>query len=89
LIQGINARWLGIASGLWATKGDLSAYESEYKTKIPLALDESGAWFRSFRVMSVPTVLIADADGRIVRLIEGFDAEWPDELQREESNRER
>lgn len=80
LAQDVNARWLGIASGLWATKDVLSAYKAQHKMKIPLALDESGVWFRSFRVMNVPTVLIADADGTIVRRIEGFDAGLPREL---------
>jgi thiol-disulfide isomerase/thioredoxin len=81
LSQSVRARWLGIASGLWATKEDLSAYEAQYKTKIPLALDESGVWFRSFRVMNVPTVLIADANGKIVRRIEGFDSGLSNELR--------
>jgi hypothetical protein len=31
--------------------------------------------------MNVPTVLIADADGRIIRRIEWFDAALPAELQ--------
>jgi thiol-disulfide isomerase/thioredoxin len=82
LTQSVEARWLGVASGLWATKEDLNAYQTQHKTKIPLALDESGVWFRSFRVMNVPTVVIADADGKIVRRIEGFDASLPSELQR-------
>jgi hypothetical protein len=74
LAKAVPARWLGIASGLWATQDDLRAYKVQYKTKIPLALDESGVWFRSFRVMKVPTVLVADAGGTIVRRFEGFDA---------------
>ncbi len=82
LSQNVSARWLGVASGLWATNADLRAYEAEHKTRIPLALDEQGVWFRSFRVMNVPTVLIADADGRIVRRFEGFDANLPAELKR-------
>ena len=38
---------------------------------IPLTLDASGEVFRAFRVNDVPTVLIADAGGRLVRRIEG------------------
>jgi hypothetical protein len=34
-------------------------------------LDASGEVFRAFRVNDVPTVLIADAHGRIVRRLEG------------------
>jgi thiol-disulfide isomerase/thioredoxin len=64
-------RWLGIASGLWANSEDLRKYRAEYKVSIPLTLDASGEVFRAFRVNDVPTVLIADAGGRIVRRIEG------------------
>jgi hypothetical protein len=76
-----KVRWLGIASGLWATQRDLQSYQTEHKTVVPLALDESGEWFRAFRVMNVPTVLIADEKGRIVRRIDGFDSNWPVQLQ--------
>jgi len=64
-------RWLGIASGLWANSQDLRQYRTQYKVTIPLTLDASGQVFRAFRVNEVPTVLIADAGGRIVRRIEG------------------
>jgi thiol-disulfide isomerase/thioredoxin len=68
-------RWLGIASGLWANSEDLRHYRAEYKVTIPLTLDASGEVFRAFRVNDVPTVLIADAGGRIVRRIEGSAAQ--------------
>lgn len=64
-------RFIGIASGLWADRADLRKYRAQYQVSIPLALDESGAEFRAFRVNNVPTILVADADGRIVRRIEG------------------
>jgi hypothetical protein len=65
-----RVRWLGIASGLWANSEDLHKYRDENKMAIPLTLDASGGVFRAFRVNDVPTVLIADAGGRIVRRIE-------------------
>jgi thiol-disulfide isomerase/thioredoxin len=64
-------RWLGIASGLWANSEDLRKYRAQYNVTIPLTLDASGEVFRAFRVNDVPTVLIADAGGRVVRRIEG------------------
>jgi peroxiredoxin len=73
-------RWLAIAL-LVGDKDDLIDYRAKYETAIPLTLDESGMWFRSFRVMNVPTLLIADASGKIVRRIDGFDASLPAELQ--------
>jgi thiol-disulfide isomerase/thioredoxin len=64
-------RVVGIASGLWANSEDLRKYRGEYKVSIPLTLDASGTAFREFRVVEVPTVVIADAGGRVVRRIEG------------------
>jgi len=64
-------RWLGIASGLWANTEDLRQYRAKYKMTIPLTLDASGEVFRAFRINDVPTILIADAGGRVVRRIEG------------------
>jgi peroxiredoxin len=66
-----RVRWLGIASGLWANTEDLRQYQSKNGVTIPLTLDSSGEVFRAFRVNDVPTVLVADADGRIVRRIDG------------------
>ena len=64
-------RLLGIASGLWANSEDLRQYRAKYQVTIPLTLDASGEVFRTFRVNDVPTVLISDAGGRVLRRIEG------------------
>ena len=70
-----RVRWLGIASGLWANPEDLRKYQTDYKVHIPLTLDESGALFRAFRVTNVPTVLVADATGKIVKRFEFDDTQ--------------
>jgi peroxiredoxin len=74
------ARWLGIASGLWATPEDLREYGSKYRVSMPLTLDESGALFRAFEVTEVPVALIVDGSGRIVRRVDGRDVETPTAL---------
>jgi hypothetical protein len=38
--------------------------------RIPLTLDESGREFRAFRVNDVPTILVADSSGKILRRID-------------------
>jgi len=76
-----NARWLGVASGLWATPPDLREYRLKYHVNIPLALDESGALFRAFNVNEVPVVLVADGSGRIIRRIEAADLAAPSALK--------
>jgi hypothetical protein len=68
-------RWIGVASGLWATAEDLRKYRDDYEVRIPLTLDESGRLFRAFRVTEVPTVLIADAQGKLIRRIVPDDPE--------------
>jgi peroxiredoxin len=75
-------RWLGVASGLWSTPDELREYETEHALRIPLTLDESGNWFRAFDVMRVPTIVLADARGRIVRRVEGFDETLESEIAR-------
>lgn len=70
LAAGAPVRWLGIASGLWATDADLVDYRQKTGVKIPLALDESGKLFRAFDVMHVPTALLVGADGRLLRRLD-------------------
>ena len=60
-----DARWLGIASGLWASPKDLADYQKDPGTDIPLTLDASGKLFRAFGVRDVPTVVLLDAQGRV------------------------
>jgi hypothetical protein len=72
-----EVRWLGIASGLWATKGDLRDYRKQYGVRIPLSLDESGALFREFNISEVPAALVVDKTGRILRQIGPQDLATP------------
>ncbi|RAO76720.1 TlpA family protein disulfide reductase [Dyella jiangningensis] len=65
-----GVRWLGVASGLWANRDELAAYQREHHIAMPLALDDSGALFRRFRVMHVPTVIVLDGKGKVVRRTE-------------------
>jgi peroxiredoxin len=64
-----TVRWLGIASGLWANQDDLRDYRKQYGVRIPLSLDASGDLFREFNVSEVPTALVVDKNGRILKLI--------------------
>ena len=80
---------LGVASGLWTVPIELEDYRVLHDTPIPLMLDESGEWFRSFEVSDVPTLLVADGSGRLVRRIDGFNADWPIELGLQQRDRKR
>ncbi len=73
LAHGSDARWIGIASGLWANRDELAAYQREHHITMPLALDDSGALFRRFRVMHVPTVIVLDGQGKVLRRAEEVD----------------
>jgi hypothetical protein len=59
----------------------LRQYRAEYQVTIPLTLDASGEVFRAFRVNDVPTILIADASGRIVKRIEASASRDADALR--------
>jgi thiol-disulfide isomerase/thioredoxin len=74
-----HVRWIGIASGLWADADELREYQANNKVQIPLTLDESGSLFRAFRVTEVPTVLIADATGKLKERVNTDD---PDALRK-------
>ena len=78
LARDTHARWLGIASGLWASHDELAEYQREHHIAIPLALDDSGALFRRFRVMHVPTLIVLDAQGKLIRRTEIGDARLAD-----------
>jgi peroxiredoxin len=69
-----HVRWLGIASGLWATPRDLRQYRSKYEVDIPLTLDESGRLLREFGVNNTPTIIVVDAQGKIIRRVEPGEA---------------
>lgn len=59
-------RWIGIASGLWATAADLEEYRTQKHVTIPISLDQSGDLFRRFGVKDVPAFVVIDATGRVV-----------------------
>jgi len=65
-----NARWIGVASGLWATSEELIKYRDDNHIAIPLSIDETGATFRAFAVKEVPTFLVIDPKGRLSRRID-------------------
>jgi thiol-disulfide isomerase/thioredoxin len=69
-----RVRWVGIASGLWAGSEDLAQYRDQYKVAMPLVLDTAGGLFREFGVTGVPTLVMVDAQGRLVRRIDTPDA---------------
>jgi len=77
-----GVRWLGIASGLWATPEDLRDYRKQYGVAIPLTLDESGALFRQFGVTEVPTAFMIDRQGRIAGKVAAGDTQTPTALRR-------
>lgn len=65
-----SVRWVGIASGLWASEQDLHDYRNEHGIPVPMTLDRDGALFRRFGIHRVPAVIVVDADGRIVGQVE-------------------
>jgi len=61
--------WLGIAQGLWTSPESVTEYRDKTHTRLPLALDADGSLFRAFGVHQMPTVVLIDGDGRLVRVL--------------------
>jgi peroxiredoxin len=61
--------WLGVAHNLWTSVDDVAEYRTKTATRIPLAFDADGAVFRAFDVHQMPTVVLLDPDGRVVRVL--------------------
>ncbi|MDO9420252.1 MAG: TlpA disulfide reductase family protein [Herminiimonas sp.] len=64
-----NVEWLAIASGLWASEQDLLDYQKLEKIEMPLALDASGRIFRAFDIRQIPSIVLIDANNRIVQIL--------------------
>jgi hypothetical protein len=63
--------WLGVMSHMWTTPEALAKYEAKMKPPIPLAVDSSGAAFRTFGVKRFPAIALIDTHGHLARLVEG------------------
>lgn len=68
-----HMRWLGIASGLWATQADLIDYRKDKHVTLPLVLDDSGAVFRRFGVRDTPVIVLVAPAGRVIARFDQVD----------------
>lgn len=66
-----SLEWFGVMNHLWTTPKDLADYESRMKPRVPLAVDSTGAAFRTFGVRRFPAVAFVDTRGRLIKLVEG------------------
>jgi len=66
-----SVEWFGVMSNLWTTPKELAGYESKMNPRLPLAVDSSGAAFRTFGVKRFPAVALIDTSGRLIKLVEG------------------
>jgi peroxiredoxin len=76
LAAGQTIEWFGVMSHMWTVPKALAKYESKMKPRFPLALDSSGAVFRTFGVKRFPAVALIDTDGRLIKLVEGDPAKF-------------
>ena len=64
-----NIDWVGVAGGPWATAADLADYQAKHKVSLPIGLDVSGKLFRAFGIRDIPTIILIDATGKVLRVI--------------------
>ena len=67
--------WAGVSGGPWSSAEDLAQYRAKHKVTIPLALDSSGELFRAFGVRDIPTIVLIDSGGKIVKVIGSGEAD--------------
>ena len=77
-----GVEWLTVANNLWTTPKDLVSYKNKTKTLVPIAMDSDGRAYRVFGIKRFPTVAVIGANGRLVRLIEGSNADLSATLKR-------
>jgi peroxiredoxin len=68
--------WFGVMTHMWTTPKTLAKYESKMKPRFPLAVDGSGAAFRTFGVKRFPALALIDTHGRLAKLVEGDPAKF-------------
>jgi peroxiredoxin len=68
--------WFGVMSHMWTTPKALAKYVSKMKPSLPLAVDSSGAAFRTFGVKRFPAVALIDTQGHLAKLVEGDPAKF-------------
>ena len=61
-----NVQWVGIISGLWTKDSDVESYLDTTETAIPVLLDAEGEIHRRFGIQQIPSVVLIDADGKVV-----------------------
>jgi peroxiredoxin len=66
-----HIEWFGVMSHMWTAPKALAKYESKMKPLLPLAVDSSGAAFRTFGVKRFPAVALIDTQGRLIKLVDG------------------
>jgi peroxiredoxin len=65
-----TTEWFGVMAQMWTAPKALANYESKMQPPFPLALDSTGAAFRTFGVRRLPAVALIDTRGRLVKLVE-------------------
>ena len=73
--------WVAISGGPWATEQDLADYKKNNKVSFPLALDSSGSLFRAFGIRDIPTVVLIDSSGKIVKMVSPTDTDLAGAVQ--------
>jgi thiol-disulfide isomerase/thioredoxin len=67
--RGLGLVVLGINQG--ESAGAASAFANEMKLRYPIRLDEGQAYGRAYAAVGLPTSIVVDREGRIVRGIDG------------------
>jgi peroxiredoxin len=76
-----KAQWAWIASGVWTSDDELSAYDAKFDIDAPLVVDTAGTWFNGFDVRDVPAVIVIGGDGIIRQRLRGDESDLQQRLR--------
>jgi thiol-disulfide isomerase/thioredoxin len=67
VLKTLSGRPLALSDGAKAgSNKDLAHYQREHNLTLPLALDETGGFFRAYNIADVPTFVVLDKAGRVI-----------------------
>lgn len=64
-----GVEWLAVASPVWSSDKEVADFARSKKSRLPMRLDKDGALFNAFGVRQIPSIVLLDHQGRVVRVM--------------------
>lgn len=64
-----GVEWLAVASPVWSSDKEVAEFARGKKSHMPMRLDKDGTLFNAFGVRQIPSIVLLDRQGRVVRVM--------------------